>query len=608
MSSYLPYNFDFSPMPSVFVPDFNFYTNVLGVATQRYNAAVEKAGELLGSYFMEELSNAENEEYRKQYYNSVKNQISAIAATDLSDPANFSKLRVVVDQIANDEDILKDINYTRSYKQSKTYLNSLRFNAPDIHLKDGKIDAHNYLTYDKKMDELLDYERMEFANQKRGEMKAMKASQVYGLDYVRLANDYLKSLDVKVETIELLGPTVVDQPSFIVKTNLGEMADYNISNALNRFMSSNSLVKGYFTNEARHDVYRFEHTNKGDTTQTAMDLLNRLNTARLVNYDLINVSVDKSRLLAEEKQKIKEQTEALLAGGTLDGAIKAQTLIEKYNNLDKNEKEINKTKEETDTINGMIEYLTKLANEDISKNKGVSSETYNKIKNVYQNIMPTLRINEESFKLGYDWTMTHISKNIKENALARAHIFGRYNAIAKQAENKDTSYYVPPSLNQHSSQEIAYFYHTGKGHINEDDLLSMMTQSAYAQNPQSFISNTDFKQSTSTFNIKKLSESDINRLESSLSAIESDKGKWKIETLQNSKLTSDLGFSKSFINELGSVDNYVNTAKSYLEIMKNRVTKVGNTSYSETSAMINLGNGKTMFVGVGQVRVYNQIK
>lgn len=608
MSSYLPYNFDFSPMPSVFVPDFNFYTNVLGVATQRYNAAVEKAGELLGSYFMEELSNAENEAYRKQYYNSVKNQISAIAATDLSDPANFSKLRTVIDQIANDEDILKDINYTRSYKQSKSFLNSLMFNAPDIHLKDGTVDAHSYLTYDKKMDELLDYERLEFANQKRGEMKAMKASQVYGLDYVRLANDYLKSLDVKVETIEFLGPTVVDQPSFIVKTNLGEMADYNISNALNRFMNSNTLVKGYFANEARHDVYRFEHVNKGDKTQTAMDLLNRLNTARLTNYDLINVSINKSRLLEEEKQRIKEQTEALLAGGTLDGVIKAQTLIEKYDNIDKNEKEVRKTKEETDSIIGQIEYLTKLANEDMSKNKAISEETYNRIKTVYQNIMPSLRINEESFKLGYDWTMTHISKNIKENALARAHIFGRYGALQKQQENKDTSYYVPPSLNQKSNQEISYFYHTGKGNINEDDLLSMMYQSAHAQNPNTFISKTDYKQPVATFNIYKLTESDINRLMESLTAIENNSKIWNINNLPYAKLTEDLGFSKSFVRQLGTVDNYINTAKSYLEIMRNRVNKVGNTNYSETAAMINTGNGKTVFVGVGQVRMYNQVK
>lgn len=604
MSSYLPYNFDFSPRADVFVPDFNFYTNVLGVATQKYNAAVQQAGQLLGKYFLADLTNQENIKYRQGYYDSIKEQISSIAATDLSDPVNFSRLRTLVEDISHDEDIVKDMNFTTSYQRNKSFLESLRFNAPDIALKDGVLDGHNYLTYDKNMADLLEYERLEFASQKRGEMKAMQASKVFGLDYVRMANDYLKSLGVKVETIEFLGPMVEDQPSFIVKTNLGELADYNVSNALNRFLQNNQLVKEYFTNQAKHDIYRFEYVNKKDTTQTGVDLLNRLNQHRLTTYDLIKTSVDKSNLIKEEKERIKTQLEALLAGGSLDGVVKAQELVNRYNQLDKNDQEISKTKNETDAMTSYIDELTKIANAEIAQNKALSVETYNKIKMAYTSVLPTLRINEESFKIGYDWVSTHVDKEVKENSLARAHIFGRYNvaAAAVGANKTDSSFLSPPTKDSVSGQEISYFYNTAKENLTEEGLLSKMYASTKTNYPNSiFVKNIDYSNPVAKFSIPEIGKEQINAYEN---AIQNMNPKATMQELLNSSILKQLGFSREFINKLGTPLNVKNTALSYLQALKKDTSKTNSTHYSERAALINVPGTGAVFVGVNNVVLY----
>jgi len=108
-----------------FQPDFNYYSNILGVKQQQYNQGLQRINSLYTSTFNSPLTREDNIQRREDYFKTIDSERKRIATTDLSIDQNVSAAQKLFEPILKDKYLINDIAFTKklqnSYKNADQY-------------------------------------------------------------------------------------------------------------------------------------------------------------------------------------------------------------------------------------------------------------------------------------------------------------------------------------------------------------------------------------------------------------------------------------------------------------------------------------------------------
>jgi hypothetical protein len=189
MATYLQGLTDYIPQVQPFRPDLNFYEGVLSKKQSQYEAGYAKLSNLYGTLLNSELSRTDNSDRRDKFFTDIENQIKKISTLDLSKSENVKTAQKVFQPILDDKYILKDIAFTRSYRNE---LNKAQYfmNCIDEKKCGGKywedgVRAINYMREDfanASADESLSYQNPVYTPYVDVYKKAMEFAKEMGFD------------------------------------------------------------------------------------------------------------------------------------------------------------------------------------------------------------------------------------------------------------------------------------------------------------------------------------------------------------------------------------------------------------------------------------------
>ena len=119
MASYIQGVTDYIPQIQPFKPDLNFYQGVLETKQAQYKAGYDQLSNIYGTMLNSELSRTDNTERRDEFFNKIQTQIQKISGLDLSRNENVDAAQKVFQPIIDDNYILKDMSFTKSYRKEQ---------------------------------------------------------------------------------------------------------------------------------------------------------------------------------------------------------------------------------------------------------------------------------------------------------------------------------------------------------------------------------------------------------------------------------------------------------------------------------------------------------
>lgn len=114
MATYIQGVTDYIPQIQPFKPDLNFYSKVLQMKQDKYDAARREIGSLYGSLLYSPLTRQNNINRRDDFFKNIEHQIKKISGMDLSLAQNQEAAMKIFDPIINDDEMSHDWGYTKN--------------------------------------------------------------------------------------------------------------------------------------------------------------------------------------------------------------------------------------------------------------------------------------------------------------------------------------------------------------------------------------------------------------------------------------------------------------------------------------------------------------
>lgn len=129
MASYLENSpSPFAPIP-LYQPDFNFLSKVYAVGQARYDKGFNMVRSFYNSMLNGAVTNGDNEMFRNEVYKKVQGAIKGLAAVDLSNPTNVMYAKQIIDPIAQDQDLIYDMQVTSFHQKQKARMEQFKNSA-----------------------------------------------------------------------------------------------------------------------------------------------------------------------------------------------------------------------------------------------------------------------------------------------------------------------------------------------------------------------------------------------------------------------------------------------------------------------------------------------
>lgn len=116
MASYLQGVTDYIPQIQPWSPDFNFYQNTLGRKQQQYDVGWEQTNSVYNSILNAPMMREQNIARRDDFFKNIEHQLQQMASIDLSLPQNVDAAKQVFKPFYEDDNIVKDIGFTKKYQ------------------------------------------------------------------------------------------------------------------------------------------------------------------------------------------------------------------------------------------------------------------------------------------------------------------------------------------------------------------------------------------------------------------------------------------------------------------------------------------------------------
>ena len=367
MATYIQGVQGYVPQVQPFQPDFNFYAGALQTKQSQYDSSYKQINNLYGSLLNSAMVREGNIQKREELFNMINQDIKKISGLDLSMPENVFAAQQVFQPVINDQNIIKDMSWTKSYQNAVTRANSfktctdeakcggqywdtgmkdlqyqlddfrnasdsdaLNFNTPEfipyINVMDRTIklakDANLNVTQDfdtgqwivtKKNGELVQKGLFELFTQSLGQDPNIDRmydaeARVYRRDYVgNLVNEGMSPDEAERtyldSTLNLSVPLVEKQKQNVDMNNESLISRRN-------YLLDKLNKDGFITNKEQSELSEIEATIP-DSDATSNNLNTLLNTAKLQDND-IKIMRSKADTLRSHSFKTSEILNAAL--------------------------------------------------------------------------------------------------------------------------------------------------------------------------------------------------------------------------------------------------------------------------------------------------------
>jgi hypothetical protein len=367
MATYIQGVQGYVPQVQPFQPDFNFYAGALQTKQSQYDSSYKQINNLYGSLLNSAMVREGNIQKREELFNMINQDIKKISGLDLSMPENVFAAQQVFQPVINDQNIIKDMSWTKSYQNAVTRANSfktctdeakcggqywdtgmkdlqyqlddfrnasdsdaLNFNTPEfipyINVMDRTIklakDANLNVTQDfdtgqwivtKKNGELVQKGLFELFSQSLGQDPNIDRmydaeARVYRRDYVgNLVNEGMSPDEAERtyldSTLNLSVPLVEKQKQNVDMNNESLISRRN-------YLLDKLNKDGFITNKEQSELSEIEATIP-DSDATSNNLNTLLNTAKLQDND-IKIMRSKADTLRSHSFKTSEILNAAL--------------------------------------------------------------------------------------------------------------------------------------------------------------------------------------------------------------------------------------------------------------------------------------------------------
>ena len=126
MATYLPNIKDYIPEVTAYTPDFKFLSDALDSRQDRYDKTTQQLNNLYGQVVYADLSRADNQSVRDDYSKLLAPKIQQISGVDFSLAQNVQAAKGLFKPFYEDEKIVRDIVFTKSYKDQMKIAENLR--------------------------------------------------------------------------------------------------------------------------------------------------------------------------------------------------------------------------------------------------------------------------------------------------------------------------------------------------------------------------------------------------------------------------------------------------------------------------------------------------
>lgn len=126
MATYLQGITDYLPQVQPWTPNFNFYQSVLERKQNKYDQGWQQVNSLYNSILNAPMMREQNIQRRDKFFQDIESQIDQIASVDLSLPQNVQIAGEVFKPFYEDENIVKDIGFTKKYQDELTLAETYR--------------------------------------------------------------------------------------------------------------------------------------------------------------------------------------------------------------------------------------------------------------------------------------------------------------------------------------------------------------------------------------------------------------------------------------------------------------------------------------------------
>lgn len=190
MATFLPNVTDVFAGVSDFDPDFNRIERMLKIRENAYQQGAKRIKNLYESVFNSQLLRDQNVKTRDAYLKTVSETLNALSATDLSLPQNQETAASLFNPILTDNNIQKDIVYTRNYYNELNRAEKMRTAS----------DAETRKRYWTTGVKALQYQAEEFKNADASTALGMSAPKyVQQIDIQTLADKMYKEAGISVK-------------------------------------------------------------------------------------------------------------------------------------------------------------------------------------------------------------------------------------------------------------------------------------------------------------------------------------------------------------------------------------------------------------------------
>lgn len=147
MATYLKGVTDYIPQVQPWEPDYNFYQGSLERKQSQYNRGWEQTNSIYNSILNAPMMRGQNIERRDQFFKEIESQIQQISGVDLSLAQNVDTASQVFRPFYEDQNIIKDIGFTKKYQkelQNAEYLRTCTDDKCKGKYWDGGVRAMQY--------------------------------------------------------------------------------------------------------------------------------------------------------------------------------------------------------------------------------------------------------------------------------------------------------------------------------------------------------------------------------------------------------------------------------------------------------------------------------
>jgi len=169
MATYLPNVKDYVPQMKAYTPDFKFLSDSLDSRQDRYNKTTKQLNNLYGDVVYADLSRSDNQEVRDNYAKRLAPKIQQISGLDFSLAQNVQAAKGLFKPFYEDEHIVRDIVYTKTYKDQMALANSYKKSPVDKERQRYWEDGVQYMNY------MMD----DFQNKSRSESMSVPLPEYY---------------------------------------------------------------------------------------------------------------------------------------------------------------------------------------------------------------------------------------------------------------------------------------------------------------------------------------------------------------------------------------------------------------------------------------------